>query len=116
MMISSGILAGLIPTLGSIDDLDHRQHHRHFHQHTDHGGERGAGIETEQHDSRGNCEFEKVTRTDQGRGRSHAMGDPEPAVQQVGQTGVEVDLDQDRHREHHDDQRLAEDLLTLETE
>ncbi len=44
------------------------------------------------------------------------MGDAELPVQQVGQPRVEVDLDQDRHRQHGDHQGLIQDLLPLEAE
>ena len=38
------------------------------------------------------------------------------AIEQVGEAGVEIDLDQDRHGQQRDDQRLAQDLLALEAE
>jgi hypothetical protein len=38
------------------------------------------------------------------------------AVQPVGQARVEQNLDQDRHREHGDDQRLLQDRFALEAE
>ena len=38
------------------------------------------------------------------------------AIQQIGKTRIEIDLDQDRHRQHGDDQRLGQDLLALEAE
>ena len=34
-------------------------------------------------------------------------------VQDIGQTGVEIDLDQDRYSKHGDDQRLGDDLFPL---
>ena len=40
----------------------------------------------------------------------------QPAVEPVGQPGVEEHLDQDRHRQHGDHQRLADDGLALEGE
>ena len=30
------------PVLCAVDKADQRQHHRHFHQHADHGGQRRA--------------------------------------------------------------------------
>lgn len=41
------------------------------------------------------------------------MRDAQFPVEQVGDTGVEIDLDQDRHCEQGDDRRLAQDLLAL---
>src|SRR5215207_6943919 len=38
------------------------------------------------------------------------------AVEQIGKPRIEIDLDEDRHRQHGDDQRLPEDLLALEAE
>lgn len=40
-------------------------------------------------------------------------GDP---VEQIRQTGVEIDLDEDRHSEKANYQRLGDDLFTLEPE
>ena len=39
---------------------------------------------------------------------------PAPAVEQIGEAGVEIDLDQDRHGENGDDRRLRYDLVALE--
>ena len=64
----------------------------------------------------GHRELEEVAGADQGGGRRHAMRDAEPAVEQIGEPGIEVDLDQDRHGEQHDHQRLPQDLLALEAE
>jgi hypothetical protein len=36
------------------------------------------------------------------------MGLAKPAVQEIGKAGIEIDLDQDRHREQRDDQRLRD--------
>jgi hypothetical protein len=41
---------------------------------------------------------------------------PSRAVEQIGQPGVEIDLNQDRNRQQRDDQRLGDDLLALEAE
>ena len=39
-----------------------------------------------------------------------------PAVEEIGEARVEIDLDDDRHRDERDDQRLGDDLLALEGE
>ena len=44
------------------------------------------------------------------------MGFAGRPVQEIGEARVEVDLDQDRHRQQRDDQRLLDDLFALETE
>ena len=49
-------------------------------------------------------------------GAATQCASPSRAVEQVGEAGVEIDLDEDRHRQQHDDQRLREDLLALEAE
>ena len=49
-------------------------------------------------------------------GAGDAMGFAGHAIEQIGEPGVEIDLDQDRHGEQDDDQRLREDLLALEAE
>ena len=41
---------------------------------------------------------------------------PDGAVQQIGERRIEEDLDQDRHGQQRDDQRLREDRLALEGE
>ena len=38
------------------------------------------------------------------------------AIQKIGETRIEIDLDQDRHGQHCDNQRLGQDLLALEAE
>ncbi len=37
-------------------------------------------------------------------------------MSQIGEAGIEIDLDEDRHREQRDDERLRDDLLALEAE
>ena len=44
------------------------------------------------------------------------MGLPGGAVEEISQRRVEVHLEQDRHGEEHDHQRLTEDLLSLKSE
>src|SRR3546814_8585067 len=60
--------------------------------------------------------LEEVRRADQRRRRRHAPCHPEPPTQPVSEPGVEIDLDQDRHREQRDDQRLRDDLFALKPE
>ena len=105
-----------IPHAGSPHDVDHRQHDRHFHQNADDGRQCGTRLESEQGDGRRHGEFEKIARADQGRRAGDALLDNQPAVQPIGQSGIEIDLNDDRHRQHADDQRLAEYLFTLQAE
>lgn len=44
------------------------------------------------------------------------MGDAELAIEQVAKAGIKVDLDQDWHRQHRDNQLLIENLLALKPE
>lgn len=37
-------------------------------------------------------------------------------VEEIGETGIEADLDQDRHGQHGDYQRLRQNLFALEAE
>src|SRR3546814_8172828 len=60
--------------------------------------------------------LEEVRRADQRRRRRHAPCHPEPPTQPVSEPGVEIDMDQDRHREQRDDQRLRDDLFALKPE
>src|SRR3546814_19951756 len=83
---------------------------------TDHGGQRGAGLQPEQTDRGGDRQFEEVAGADQRRGAGDAMGDAALPVKQIGQSGIEIDLDQDRHRQQRDDQRMVDDLPALEGE
>jgi hypothetical protein len=80
-----------------VHDPHHREHHRHLDQHADHGGEGCAGVEAEQADRRGHGQLEEVGGADQGRGAGDAVLLAGRSVEQVGEAGVEVDLDQDRH-------------------
>jgi hypothetical protein len=72
-------------------------------------------FEAEQADGGGDGQFEEVAGADQRRGPGDAMRSP-AAVEQIGEAGVEIDLDQDRHGQQRDDQRLRDDLLALEAE
>src|SRR3546814_9028330 len=47
---------------------------------------------------------------------SSDLGDAEPPAQPIGEACIEIDLDQDRHRQQRDDQRLGDDLLALKAE
>lgn len=75
----------LVPTPGGVHDPDDREHDRDFHQHADHGRERGPGLEAEQADRGRDRELEKVAGADQGGGRGDAVRDTELAAQQVGE-------------------------------
>ena len=44
------------------------------------------------------------------------MRHAERAVEPIGNPRIEIDLDDDGHREQRDDQRLPDDLLALESE
>lgn len=59
-------------------------------------------------------ELEKVARAEECGWAGNAMYDAEPAVEQMGQARVELHLDQDRHGQQHDGDRLLEDLPALE--
>mgnify|MGYP003329520709 CR=1 FL=1 len=56
---------------------------------------RGAGLEAEQADRRRHRELEEVARADQRRGCGNTMLLAGDAVQQVGEPGIEIDLDND---------------------
>jgi hypothetical protein len=57
-----------------------------------------------------------LNNNSQGRRTGDVVRDPKRAVQRVGNPGVEIDLNDDRHREQQDDDRLPHDLLALEPE
>jgi hypothetical protein len=44
------------------------------------------------------------------------LRDAEHTVDRIGDTGVEIDLNDDRHRQQRDDQRLPDNLLALKSE
>src|SRR3546814_16882171 len=54
------LAATLIPAFGAVHDPDDREHHRHFNQHPDNGGERRTRVKTEQADGGGNRQFEEI--------------------------------------------------------
>ena len=49
-------------------------------------------------------------------GAGNAMRLAGCAIQKISESRIEIDLDQDRHGQHCDDQRLRQDLLALEAE
>ena len=57
----------LIPATGTPDDLDDRQHHRHFDEHTDNGRKRRAGLKAEERNGGRNRQFEEIASPDQRR-------------------------------------------------
>src|SRR5690349_12881367 len=71
----------VIPATSAHHDVYDRQHHRYFHKHTDHRGERCARLEAEQRDCRRNRQLEKVGGADQRRGTGDAMLDAQHAVE-----------------------------------
>src|SRR3546814_2299084 len=73
-------------------------------------------VEAEEADGRGHRQLEEVAGADEGRGCGHTVRLSRRPVQQVGEARVEVDLDEDRHRQQEDDERLGQDLLALEAE
>ncbi|MNU03570.1 hypothetical protein D3C72_2476480 [compost metagenome] len=67
-------------------------------------------------DSRGHRQFEEVAGANECGRPGHAVRHAQAPVQDIGQARVEVDLQQDRHREYRDYQWLGHDLLALEAE
>jgi hypothetical protein len=109
-------LTTLIPAATCIHDLHHRKHHGHLDQHTDYSRQCRARLEAEQADRGSDRELEEVAGADQSRWASHAVRLPGGSIQQIRETRVEVDLDQDRHGKQRNDDRLSEDLLALKGE
>ncbi len=116
LLVRSDPFADLIPAASTIHYVDGNQHHRHLDEHAHHGGERRAGLETEQGNGGGHGQLEEIASADQRRRPGYAMWRAHRAVEQVGQTGIEEHLDQDGHRQQRDDQRLGDDLFTLKAE
>ena len=75
----------LIPIARPVADVADGQHHRHFHQHADDGGQGRAGTGTEQRDGHRHGQFKKIARADERAGRSDVVRHLEPAHQQVGE-------------------------------
>ena len=68
----------LIPAPRATNDVNNRQHHRHFDQHADHGRQRRARLEAEQRDRRRHGKFEEIGCADQRRRAGDAPLDAEP--------------------------------------
>ncbi|MNT68350.1 hypothetical protein D3C72_2065790 [compost metagenome] len=73
-------------------------------------------MEPEQADGGGHRQLEEVGGADQCGWARDVVLLAELAVEPVGQAGIQHHLDQDRHREHRDHQRLLDDGLALECE
>lgn len=108
--------AGFVPTTTRFHDAHDREHHWHFDQHANDGGEGGAGLEAEQSDRRRHCQLEEVRSPDQRRWAGHAPFRAKLAVQPVSESRVEIDLHEDRHGKRQDHQRLRHDLRALQAE
>ena len=92
LKLSADYCGSFVPTSCSLDDGDHRQHHRHFDQHAHDRGEGRARLQAEQADRGGHGQLEEIGRADQRGGRGHAPCDAEAAAQPIGQAGIEIDL------------------------
>ena len=101
---------------GTIADGTDGEHHRNLDQHADHCGERRSGTWPEQRNRSGNREFEEVTGADQGSWCCYGIFHPKQSHQAVGETGIEVDLDQDRDCDQRDVEEFAGNIIGLETE
>ena len=105
----------LVPALRTIDDAHDEQHHRHFDEHADDGRERGARVEAEQADRGGHGQLEEIDAPINADGHAMLCFSPTRRLA-IGERCVEEHLDQDRHREQRDHQRLLQDRLALERE
>ena len=105
-----------VPIARGIDDLDHRQHHRHFDQHADHRRQCGSGIESEKADGCRHRQFEEIGGADQCRRTGDIVLLSHRPVEPVRERGIEKHLNQDRNCQHRDNQGLVEYGLSLESE
>ena len=74
-------MAALVPAFRAVHDPDDGQHHRHLDQHTDHGGEGGAGLEAEQAMAVATASSKKLEAPISADGPGHAMPFAELPVQ-----------------------------------
>src|SRR5690606_16993498 len=102
--------------LGPVYDGDYRQHERNLDEYADDRGEGCARLQSEEADGGCDRELEEVARPDERRRPGHAVRNTELSVEQVGQSRVQHDLDEDRYGQQGDDERLPEDGLALEGE
>lgn len=66
----------LVPFLGPHGNAHDRKHDGYLDEDADDGCERRAGVETEQHDRGGDCEFEEITRADKCKGAATQWATP----------------------------------------
>lgn len=92
------------------------QHHRHLDQHSNNCRQRCSRLKSGKTDGGGHCQLEEVACPDQRCGSRYAPSNSEAPTEPVCQSSVEVDLDQDRHGQHGNHERLREDRLALEAE
>jgi len=82
----------LVPAAGRPHHARHREHDRHFDKHPHDGGKRCAGLETEQHNRRGDRQLKEVAGADQCGRPGHAPGHAEMPVQPISKARIEVHL------------------------
>ena len=108
--------ARLVPATSVIHDLHHRKHDRNLDQDTNHSRQGRAGVESKEANRSSDGQFKKVAGADE-RGRtSNAMRLARDAIQEISEPRIEIDLNQDRHRQDRNDQGLCQDLFALESE
>src|SRR5450631_4108460 len=112
----SGLASRLVPALARVDHAYDREHHRNFDQHADHRRQRRAGFEAVEANGGCHSQLEEVRRADECGWASDAMCDTEAAIKPIRQCRIEQYLDENRHREHADHERLTQDRLALECE
>src|SRR5690606_35338338 len=114
-MPRASVIRGKMVT-SPIGEGDERQPDRNLDENTDHGRERSAGLQSEEADRDGHRELEEVGRTDQRAGRGNVEGHAPRPGRSIGQRKDAVGLDQERHRDQRDQQRLLQDDLPLKPE
>src|SRR6185437_10115973 len=101
---------------GAVARMADGEHDWHLHQHAHHGGEGGTGSGPEQRDGSSNRQLEEIAGTNERAGSGDGMLHAEQAHQPVGQTGIEIYLQENRDSDQEYVEIAPRDVLRLERE
>ena len=99
-----------------VGDAHERQHDGDFRQYADGRRERGRARHAEQRDGHGDGELEEIRGADKAGRGGDIKGQAQQIASTVGQAEDQEGLQDERHGNQHDVQRILEDDLCLGTE
>ena len=99
---------------GPVAERAHREHDGHFDQNANHSSESSSGIGSKQGDGHRNGQLKEVAGSDESSRGGDTVFDPQEAHEPVGKAGIEIDLDDNWHRDEQNGNPPLRQILRLE--